>query len=326
MRPLFTWAVIVFIAVMAGPRQGCALLFTGQISSWNSLENTGTGKRVYEFGTRFIPELAHDLYGNADLRLDLQISANAFWFYSHTGHETNAKFYRCWFRFATHKFESRIGLQKINFGPARLLRSLMWFDQLDPRDPLKLTDGVYGLRLRYDFENLSSIWLWGLWGENATKGLELVSTRKGTPECGGRLQIPLGRGEVAVTGHYRITNPNVTAGNQFPDSHVPETRIAMDGIWDVGVGLWFESALMYADYRGDLLDWQSFFTLGSDYTFPLANGIYVLAEHMIYSLGNRPFAREQCYHLSGGMLSCPKTWVDEASLHSAYNAETPRVA
>jgi len=54
-------------------------------------------------------------------------------------------------------------LQKINFGSATLFRLLMWFDRIDPRDPLKLTDGVYGLLLRYYFHNNTNIWLWGLY-------------------------------------------------------------------------------------------------------------------------------------------------------------------
>ena len=55
--------------------------------------------------------------------------------------------YRMWLRLSTSQLEIRAGLQKINFGSAALLRPLMWFDRIDPRDPLQLTDGVYGLAL-----------------------------------------------------------------------------------------------------------------------------------------------------------------------------------
>ena len=48
-----------------------------------------------------------------------------------------------WLRLSTSRFEARVGLQKINFGSATLFRPLMWFDSLDPRDPLQITDGVY---------------------------------------------------------------------------------------------------------------------------------------------------------------------------------------
>ena len=67
-------------------------------------------------------------------------------------------------RYSSDQFELRLGLQKINFGSASMLRPLMWFDQMDPRDPLHLTDGVWGLLARYYFLNNANIWLWGLYG------------------------------------------------------------------------------------------------------------------------------------------------------------------
>ena len=45
-----------------------------------------------------------------------------------------------------------IGLQKINFGPARILRPLMWFDSVNPTDPLELTSGVTGISAHYYYE------------------------------------------------------------------------------------------------------------------------------------------------------------------------------
>jgi len=38
--------------------------------------------------------------------------------------------YRGWIRYSGSQFEARVGLQKINFGPAQLLRSLKWFARL----------------------------------------------------------------------------------------------------------------------------------------------------------------------------------------------------
>ena len=63
-----------------------------------------------------------------------------------------------------NKLHIEPGLQKINFGSATMLRPLMWFDQVDPRDPLQLTDGVWGVLGRYYFLNNANIWLWGLYG------------------------------------------------------------------------------------------------------------------------------------------------------------------
>ena len=59
--------------------------------------------------------------------------------------------YRLWLRYSTSHLEIRAGLQKINFGSSNILRPLMWFDKMDFRDPLMLTDGVYALLGRYYF-------------------------------------------------------------------------------------------------------------------------------------------------------------------------------
>ena len=56
--------------------------------------------------------------------------------------------------------ENRLGLQKIDFGSALLIRPLQWFNQIDPRDPLRLTNGVYGILFRQYFNDNSNIWLW----------------------------------------------------------------------------------------------------------------------------------------------------------------------
>src|SRR5690606_2983707 len=60
--------------------------------------------------------------------------------------------YRLWFRYSNHTQEYRLGLQKINFGSATLFRPLMWFDQMNPEDPLQMTQGVWGALFRYYFQ------------------------------------------------------------------------------------------------------------------------------------------------------------------------------
>lgn len=284
------------------------------------MQNMDNKEHDFEFGLRYLPAFSRDFYKDSLLIIDAEVSANAYWL-SRDESEYEMEPYRVWLRFATHKFESRLGLQKINFGPAKLLRSLMWFDRLDPRDPLKLTEGVYGLRLRYDFENLSSIWLWGLVGNDKTKGLEMVSSHKGTFEYGGRVQYPMGPGEIGLSTHHRTTNPAEHMIFETSETTVPEQRIALDGIWDVGIGVWFESALVHADYQW-APDWQSFLTVGLDYTLPIVNGIHVLGEHMLFAWGDQPF-RDERLQLSGMMASYPLNWLDEVSIYSIYswNAE-----
>ena len=238
-------------------------------------------------GGRFIPEFSLSQAFSDSFSLDVNLSLNAYGF-ADVGSgediqtEGEVKPYRFWLRLATPRFEARLGLQKINFGSAALLRPLMWFDSLDPRDPLQLTDGVYGLLVRYYFQNNTNIWLWGLYGNETPKGWEAVATAEDTVEYGGRLQIPLLAGELAVTYHRRQFDlpPFPGALVALPGERVPESRIGLDGKWDVGIGLWFEGTLTHQE--SDLLPepWQRAYALGADYTFGLGNGLNVMAEHL----------------------------------------------
>jgi hypothetical protein len=56
--------------------------------------------------------------------------------------ERDADLYRAWVRIGSPRFEVRAGLQKITFGSGTIFRPLMWFDRIDPRDPLQVTEGV----------------------------------------------------------------------------------------------------------------------------------------------------------------------------------------
>ncbi|MCJ7582073.1 MAG: hypothetical protein MUP98_16295, partial [Candidatus Aminicenantes bacterium] len=131
------------------------------------------------FGLRYIPEFSLEKEISEKYKIDFELSLNAYG----TAHIRNLNdvstnrdidLYRMWGRFSSSRFEARIGLQKINFGSASLLRPLMWFDRIDPRDPLQLTNGVYGLLLRYYFLNNTNIWIWGLTGNEDLKGWEFM--------------------------------------------------------------------------------------------------------------------------------------------------------
>ena len=293
----------------------------GQLSVWGIAQHLEKNSTSQGLGLRYLPEFTYHFTGQSPYILDTELSANAYGNYSSAtdDFDTDLKPYRAWLRFATHRFESRLGLQKINFGPAKLLRSEMWFDRLDPRDPLQLTEGIYALRLRYDFENLSNIWMWGIYGEDKTKGLEVLPSKSGSVEFGGRYQHPVGAGEIVVTFHHRTVNEGSLLFYSTPDPYTEEDRIALDGIWDVGVGLWFESALVHTAMTFDFLKWQSFLTVGSDYTFSIGNGLHVLAEHMLITMSDRPFDLNEKNQITGASVSYPVTWLDQITLYSIYN-------
>jgi len=220
-------------------------------------------------GLQYIPQFSF----SKSLSRDCSVSAEmAVYGYVNSGDSIswdNFQPYRLNVRYATAQSEIQLGLQKINFGPAQLLRSLMWFDRLDPRDPLKITEGVYGLRFRYNYLNNANVWLWTLYGNDETKGYEAQPTVNGKPEFGGRFQLPVRHGEVALTYHHRYPENN---------NGKIENRVAFDGRWDYILGWWTEAVLQNNHTN---TDFTYAITAGADYTFGFGNGLYTLIEHKI---------------------------------------------
>ena len=258
--------------------------FSGQLSIWG-VESYSDERGHGIIGGRYIPrfELRHDLSENAFIDTDL--SLNAFWQSNSrpdaTGdhHPHDADLYRATLRFATAQTETRLGLQKINFGPARILRALRWFDRLDPTDPQQLTDGVWAGLWRYNALNNANLWLWGLYGNDDPKGLETLGSVTDHPEFGGRFQYPVPYGEVAVSFHTRTVE-----GTGLHTGDFRENRFALDGSWDVEIGLWVEAVFQqqHAEINND---WAQNITLGADYTFGLGNGLHVVMEHLSTARG-----------------------------------------
>jgi len=158
----------------------------------------------------------------------------------------------------------------------------MWFDSVDPRDPLQLTDGVYGLLVRYYFRNNANIWAWGLYDNDSAKGWESVGTAPKTGEYGGRIQVPVLKGELALTAHRRQFDlvPDPAAPVPLSAERIPESRIGLDGKWDLGIGFWFEGTLTHQEAGFLPQPWQRAYALGADYTLGLGNGLNIMAEHL----------------------------------------------
>ncbi|KPL18112.1 MAG: hypothetical protein AMJ92_09505 [candidate division Zixibacteria bacterium SM23_81] len=314
-RLLFVWLIIVGWAFEGIHAEAVEYDLRGQASGWH-LEGRDSGDWYYNQGLRYIPQftLAQSLAENHFL--DLEISLNGFISASSSDHadDSDVELYRLKIRFATAQTETRVGLQKINFGPAQLLRPLRWFDRLDPRDPLNLTDGVYGLRFKYDALNNASLWFWGLYGNDETKGFELLPTVEGKPEFGGRLQYPFLNGELAFAFHTRkVLAPPMDSGD------FRENRLALDGRWDIEIGLWFESVLQRQ--RSDTLpfEWTEMMTLGMDYTLGIGNGLHVLGEHMAIVSSEGPFGWEDDRQVSAYSMNYPLGYLDNLSAMGFYS-------
>ncbi len=303
----YVLSVILFIGLHAVNGQNTGLDFQNQISGWAGLSFSDPVR--YQTGARYIPTLSPWWDKGKNGRLDAEISVNAYGNLLFTGSyfdTSNYDFkpYRAWLRYSTSHLELRAGLQKINFGSANILRPLMWFDKMDYRDPLQLTDGVYGLLGRYYFSNNINIWLWTLYGNDKVKGWESVPSVKSIPEYGGRFQLPVPRGEIAMSYHHRIADySQVYAGLPLvTETSFNEDRLALDGKWDLGIGLWFEYSKNLNDKENTLMSrWETYYNFGLDYTFSLGNGLNLITEFFHY--GNNPDQGQEKINSSYSILA-----------------------
>jgi len=269
-----------------------SLVFKGQLSPWINL-NFDSKLPVYA-GGNYIPQLNYGHKLNKNRLFDTELSVNI---YGSTGFhpfdsvraEGKLKPYRAWIRYSSDQFELRLGLQKINFGSASILRPLMWFDQMDPRDPLHLTDGVWALLARYYFLDNVNLWLWGLYGNHDPRAWEIIPTNKRIPEFGGRLQIPVPGGEAAFSYHHRTAdNRGMTIFSSYFEK-IPEDRFGIDARWDFKAGFWIEASWTRKQMDLGTLTNQEILNAGIDYTFGLGSGLYVAYEHLLLSYDQKSF-------------------------------------
>jgi len=318
---------IIALLVWVGSGLGQTLEAQGQLSSWLAYHKTEGSE--FQGGVRALPtfSLKQELGGKT--AIDAEASFNAVgsisWADSRSASlDGRVKPYRLWARFSTPRFEARLGLQKINFGSALLLRPLMWFDRIDPNDPLQLTEGVYAALVRYTFVGNANIWAWALLGNADPKGWEFIPTKKRRPEFGARFQVPLFSGEAAFSFHHRLMDP---ARSLLPlpaneTDAVPENRFALDGKWDAGAGIWFEGVLVHQNYRIFPLRYQQFINIGTDYTFGLGNGLHVIAEQLISSSSARALGRGESLRFTALAVDYPLGLLDRVKAALFYNSKT----
>ncbi|MGD0341418.1 MAG: hypothetical protein ABSA76_06910 [Bacteroidales bacterium] len=277
---------------------GQKLEFNGQVAGWGTV-NSSPG---FEAGARYIPKLTWEIPAGKKFKFDGELSADIYLGYTHiqdssAAVDLSADLYRFWLRFSGERFEIRAGLQKINFGSAQMLRPLMWFDRIDPRDPLHLTSGVYAIQEKYFFKNNANIWLWILYGNKNTKGWETIPSMYKRPEFGGRVQIPIPKGEMAFSYHNREAEFPSTwqpTGN----STFPEERFGYDIKVDLGVGLWLESAITHQK-QDEISPFTRAATIGADYTFGIIDGLNITAEQMFYASSDKVFSKGDDFSFTG---------------------------
>ncbi len=324
-------ALIIFGCFSTGISAQHAFSYQGQASAWANM-NPGNDMPMWT-GARYIPQINYDFDSGNTRSFGIEASANingstGLRLFDSLAYEGRIKPYRIWARYATNQLELRLGLQKINFGSASMLRPLMWFDKVDPRDPLQLTDGVWGLLGRYYFLSNANIWVWALYGNEGLKTWETGLTTRRTPEFGGRVQMPLNRGEAAFSYHHRSADQLVfpipdfsscISPVSFFESAVPENRYGLDLRLDVEVGLWMEAAWINKSRDVGIFTNQEIITLGADYTFGIGSGLNLVVEHLLLSYDIRAFAFDNKTHFSCTSLSYPISMFDNISAIVYYD-------
>jgi hypothetical protein len=285
--------------------------FRGQLSLQSNTWNR-SGIWYHDGRLQYIPNLR--ISNSLSMARLVDFEASFYLYVNLEDGETSDDFrpYRLNLRYATKQSEIQLGLQKINFGPAQLLRSLMWFDRQNPTDPLNFAEGVWGIRYRYYFLNNANIWLWGLYGNDKPKGYEAHGTEKKIPEFGFRTQLPVSHGEIGCTFHTRTIND---------ERRYDAFRFALDGRWDWVLGWWFEAVLSHRDLNFPY-EFGKMLTLGADYTFGIGNGLYLLGEHMINQTSEDLLSMNQQYRFSAIMLNYPLGMFDNLSLMAFYSWDT----
>jgi hypothetical protein len=321
MRYFLVILILPFVAVQFHTAQD-TLLFQGQLSGWLNY-NAETDLPVHA-GLRYIPVLNYRLKQKMERLIDFETSVNingttGIHLFDTAFADGNIKPYRMWARYSSDQFEIRMGLQKINFGSATMLRPLMWFDQLDPRDPLQLTDGVWGLLARYYFLNNINIWIWGLYGNEGPKTWETGVTSSKFPELGGRFQTPVPKGEMAISYHFRKTVTGDSVNHMPVNREVSENRLGIDGKWDLGIGLWFEGSWIGKNRYTGMLSNQEMLAIGADYTFGVGNGLNAVVEHLIISYDKSAFEFSNAFLFTGSTLSYPFGISDQVSTIIFYD-------
>jgi len=242
---------------------------------------------------RYIPEITLQTKINDRLRIGLDAAAQLYTYAMGSEvDESGIEPYRFTVRLDRPEDQLRFGLQKINFGPGQMLRLLQWFDELDPRDPLAVSPGVWATMYRRYFYSGSDLRLWAVYDHqdpmrnyydfrrslNILAGAEILPGMSDKPlDIGGRLEMPSGSGTMALS--YHSLDPLDNSGG------IRENRFALDGRWDPSIGIWFETIMAKTEMPGLSNQLRTGFMLGFDYTFSLGDGLYTSLELQTQYMG-----------------------------------------
>ncbi len=137
---------------------------------------------------------------------------------------------------------------------------------------------------------------------------------------GGRVELPLLNGEIALSTHHRKVKAINLLSSQLNNFQLlNESRFGLDGKWDVGPGIWFENSTTITQVNNiQVPRYQDMWNFGLDYTFPLGNGLGMTVEYLRYHAGENFLTGGITMQFAGGMFTYPLSVVDNLSLMLFY--------
>lgn len=307
-KKLFFWLLLTFFTCLKLQASGKdSLIFQNQISLFG-LYNPAANPTL-QVGGMYVPQIDYLRDFSDDRRISAEVSGrfnlnmgfSPFKTYDVQDPEASARLYRAWVRFSTQRNEIRFGLQQINFGSASLLRPLQWFDGLDPTDPLRMTNGVWGVLDRIYFKNNSTLWLWGLYGNKDRRVWDSYQLQYKLPEFGFRFQQPVPSGEMALSANYRFLESD---RGTIIAMRGKEMKVGLDGKWDIGPGVWFENSYTFTSKASPFKQGWNLLTVGADLTPEGLDGISFSAEHLL----STSFSTEMDFFKAFNMTALSATW------------------
>ncbi|HYX08971.1 MAG TPA: hypothetical protein VE912_19720, partial [Bacteroidales bacterium] len=130
-------------------------------------------------------------------------------------------------------------------------------------------------------------------------------TMKQVPEFGGRIQIPVPKGEAALSYHHRVADSRNILNNELQFSDIPENRIGFDTKLDLVIGCWLEASWTNKEKNVGIYTNQEIMNVGMDYTFGIGNGLTVTFEQLLAAYDKKPFELNQSVSFSLLSISYP---------------------
>lgn len=297
--------------------------FRQKLVPWSAITNQPQSRLA--LGLVAIPQIEIERIISPKLNLDAEASVklSGFQFLNddQLNYSGNLLPYRAWLRLSSDQFEFRIGLQKISFGSARTFRPLMWFETMDPRDPLQLSQGSWAALFRYYFPKNANLWLWAIYSSKTPAGWERAPGMPEYPEIGGRFQIPIRKSEAAISLHHRKAF--------WENQEIYQNRIGFDVRFDALLSFWFESYYqnetpVTPGFHPLTLPNKIMANVGMDYTFPVVDGLLVTYEFFSINMAGKGFTNHQAGNFSILNASLKIGNFDRISIISMFNHENFR--